>query len=149
MMGRGRGQTGAGSTSIPMAQIGPFLVVGVLVLVACVIQRFSVVQIHQENLELRCRLDELKGEVNRSKEDVAYLVSRDRIERVAEASLGLRPPLPGNQVYFPEWQRSSVPDGMGSSLAASVLGPAGRGLGQVVELLKGRAGETPRLEGGN
>jgi len=90
----------------PARRFLPALPAAVILLVACVSQRFSVVQIHQENVELRAELEKRIGEREREEAVVAALLARGRIESVARERLALRPPEPGEQVFLAEWTRA-------------------------------------------
>ena len=128
---------------------GPWLLLIVLVFVACVTQRFSVTQMHLRNAELRQNLEELRGQVERSRAEVARLSSRERIERIAQAEMGLQSPQPGGQVFLPEWRRTPGGPSAGFSVLVGVLGSAGREIGSLFGWVEKRGAGAPAGGGRN
>ncbi|MFH1681077.1 MAG: hypothetical protein ABIH26_10590 [Candidatus Eisenbacteria bacterium] len=119
-------------------RFAPLLTLSVIVLIACVNQRFSVTRLHQENMELELRLERLRDDVERARGRIASLTKRDRIEEVALASLDLKLPEPGSQVHLPEWRETPPTQPAGGSLAAGILGSAGRRFDHLLRLVSGQ-----------
>jgi cell division protein FtsL len=128
-------------------RFAPLLTLSVIVLVACVNQRFSVTRIQHDNMALQLRLDRLHDDVERQRCQLATLTSRPRIEELALNDLGLRQPAPGSQVFLPDWREAPPVQPAGGSLAAGVLGSAGRGLDHLLQIV-GRRGTTSGGERG-
>ncbi len=98
----------------------PMIVVGGLVLIACVSQRFSVDQMVCENQRLARDLAQSTEERDRIQGTVQLLSRRDRIEEFAVAELGMRTPNQREQLYLPEWEETPAPESHLASLVASV-----------------------------
>ncbi len=122
---------------------GPWLLLIVLLFVACVTQRFSVTQMHRRNAELQENLEELRGQVERSRAEVAHLTSRERIERIALAEMGLQSPQAGGQVFLPEWREAPSGPSAGFSVLVGVLGSAGREIGSLFGWVEKRGTGAP------
>ena len=129
-------------------RLAPLLLVGVVVLLASIAQSFSVGRVHQENLALRQRLDELRGDLERARADVHALTARERIETIASAELGLRPPQPGEQVFLPEWSSSPSRRVLGGSIAAGLLDDVERSMSGVLDRARDRLRRPPRAGSG-
>ncbi|MBN1826023.1 MAG: hypothetical protein JW958_07140 [Candidatus Eisenbacteria bacterium] len=127
----------------PAKRFLPALLAAVILLVACVSQRFSVVQMHQENMELRAELEKHRGAREREEANVAALLARGRIERLARERLELRPPEQGEQVFLVEWT-APIQGGGGEGL----FGGAGRGLVELIGLARGDAVDGRGTGGG-
>lgn len=98
----------------------PIILIGGLVLIACVSQRFSVDQMVGENQRLARELVERTEERNRIQGSVQLLSKRDRIEEYAVAELGMRTPQQREQSYLPAWEEVPAPESQFASLVASV-----------------------------
>jgi len=138
MKGRAFLPTG-GLSRLTVGWFAPVLLVSVFLLIACISQRFSVSCKHQENLDLRDRLVEVGEEIRRAQVKVESLACRERIERIAAAELELYPPGPGEQVFLPSWRADPAPPALGGSLAAGIIGTAGRGIDHLRALFGGPA----------
>lgn len=147
MRGRAMRRTG-GLPSFPVGRFAPLLIVSVVVLIVCLNTRFSVARAHQENRDLKDRLQDLRESVERAEVDVARLAGRDRIETVAARDFGLRNPGPGDQTFLPEWEETRTPKPLWGALAAAVRSGAGRGLGILGGLLGEEENEGDRSGGG-
>jgi len=143
MRGRAFLPTG-GFSRLGVGWFAPILLVSVFLLIACIGQRFSVSRKHQENIELRGRLVEVGEEIRRAEAKVESLACRERIERIAAADFELYPPGPGEQVFLPVWRADPAPPALGGSLAAGIIGTAGRGIDHLRTLFGG-----PSADGGN
>jgi cell division protein FtsL len=128
---------------IRTGRFAPILVVSVIVLVACVNQRFSVTRLHQENRDLEMRLERLRDDVERARGRISSLTKRERIEEIALSTLALELPEPERQAYLPEWRETPPVQPAGGSLAAGILGSAGRRFDRFWERV-GRLGKETR-----